>query len=115
MYPSPRFKYPRTFHLTYSPKKGEDDKVLDSDDYFLGREVVVTEKMDGENTTLYKDYLHARSIDSEWDESKRWLDRLRILNLPGLPEGWRICGENLFYKHSIKYRELETLFYVYLV
>ena len=27
--------------------------------------------------------------------------------------GWRICGENLFYKHTIPYRDLDTVFYVY--
>jgi hypothetical protein len=115
MNPAPRFKYPRTFHLPYSEKRGDDDKVLASDAHFRGKTVVVTEKMDGENTTIYPDYLHARSIDSDWDESRRWLDRLRIRIAPGLPEGWRICGENLFYKHTIKYTDLDSLFRVYSV
>lgn len=110
-----RFKYPRTFHLPYSPKKGDDDKVLYTDAHFAGRPVVVTEKMDGENTTMYPDYLHARSINSDWDESKRWLDRLRTIIAADVPAGWRICGENLFYKHTIHYTHLETLFYVYSV
>ncbi|QHT71154.1 RNA ligase family protein [Rhodocytophaga rosea] len=109
----PRFKYPRTFHLPYSLKKGADDKVLLSDEIFAGKPVVVTEKMDGENTTVYSDYLHARSIDSDWDESKRWLDRLRSMITHDIPAGWRLCGENLFYKHTIHYTHLETLFYVY--
>jgi hypothetical protein len=110
-----RFKYPRTLHLPYSLKKGHDDKVLATDEVFCGKQVIVTEKMDGENTTIYPDYLHARSINSDWDESKRWLDRLRISILHDIPNGWRICGENLFYKHTIHYKELDTLFYVYSV
>jgi hypothetical protein len=69
--------------------------------------------MDGENTTIYADYLHARSINSDWDESKRWLDRLRLYIAGDIPKDWRICGENLFYKHTIHYKELDTLFYVY--
>jgi hypothetical protein len=112
---STRFKYPRTFHLPYSLKKGHDDKVLASDAIFQGKRVVVTEKMDGENTTIYPDYLHARSIDPDWDESKRWLDRLRLYIAGDIPSGWRICGENLFYKHTIHYTALDTLFYVYSV
>ena len=104
---TPRFKYPRTFHLPYSQRKGDDDKVWPSDELFRGMDVVVTEKMDGENTTVYADYLHARSIDSDWDESKRWLDRMRQLIAPDIPAGWRICGENLFYKHTIPYRDLD--------
>jgi hypothetical protein len=111
--PDPRFKYPRTFHLPYSLKKGHDDKALATDDIFHGKQVVVTEKLDGENTTIYPDYLHARSINSDWDESKRWLDRLRLYIAPDIPPGWRLCGENLFYKHTIHYTSLETLFYVY--
>lgn len=87
--------------------------MLPSDDLFRGMDVVVTEKMDGENTTIYADHLHARSIDSDWDESKRWLDRMRQLIAHDLPPGWRICGENLFYKHTILYCDLDTPFYVY--
>ncbi len=113
--PGNRVKYPRTFHLPYSLKKGQDDKVLATEEAFRGKRVVVTEKMDGENTTIYADYLHARSIDSDWDESKRWLDRLRTYIAQDIPLGWRICGENLFYKHTIHYTNLDTLFYVYSV
>jgi hypothetical protein len=110
-----RFKYPRTLHLPYSLRRGHDDKVMASDEVFWGKQVVVTEKMDGENTTIYPDYLHARSINSDWDESKRWLDRLRMSISHDMPPGWRICGENLFYKYTIHYKELDTLFYVYSV
>ena len=53
-----RIKYPRTYHLPYSQSK-TDDKTLSNDDQFKGMEVVVTIKMDGENTTIYPDgYIH---------------------------------------------------------
>lgn len=55
-------KYPRTYHLPFSLGKTNDDKVLSNTDHFKGKMVVITEKMDGENTTLYSDYLHARSL-----------------------------------------------------
>ena len=59
------YKYPRTFHLPWSPGVASDDKVIESLDAFVGREVVVTEKMDGENSSLYSNgHIHARSMDS---------------------------------------------------
>jgi hypothetical protein len=57
-------KYPRTFHLPFSLAVSSDDKLLQSLDSFVGNRVIVTEKMDGENTSLYSDgTTHARSID----------------------------------------------------
>ena len=54
-------KYPRTFHLPWSPGATSDDKMLDGIDHFFGCECVITEKLDGENTTIYYNgYFHAR-------------------------------------------------------
>ena len=58
-----RVRYPRTYHLPWSPGATDDDRVLPDVRHFEGQEVVVTAKMDGEQTTMYTDYLHARSID----------------------------------------------------
>ncbi|AFM04071.1 RNA ligase [Bernardetia litoralis DSM 6794] len=109
------YKYPRTFHLPYSPKRGSDDKVLIDDTIFEEKYIIVMEKMDGENTSIYPDYLHARSIDSTKDESHRWIERFRNAILPQVQElkNWRICGENLFYKHTIFYQNLESIFLAY--
>ena len=43
-----RIKYPRTMHFSFSPGLQNDDRKLSSDDIFEGKEVVVTEKLDGE-------------------------------------------------------------------
>src|SRR5680860_1154948 len=54
-----RVKYPRTFHLPWSPGATADDRTMaDPDDAFGGAEVVVTEKVDGECTTLYLSLIH---------------------------------------------------------
>ena len=58
------YKYPRTPHLPWSPGKTNDDKVLKDTSHFLGKEIVMSLKMDGEATTLYNNHMHARSIDS---------------------------------------------------
>ena len=57
------YKYPRTPHLPFSQGMS-DDKRLSSTTHFQGMQIVVTEKMDGENTTIYNNKVYARSIDS---------------------------------------------------
>lgn len=105
-----RTKYPRTFHLPFSPGKSSDDKSLKDLSPFENKEVVVTVKMDGENTTLYRDGFHARSIDSRHHPSRDWLARWHASIAHDIPNGWRICGENLYAQHSIVYDDLPSYF-----
>jgi hypothetical protein len=42
------YKYPRTFHFLWSENLQNDDRLLPSMDDFIGKEIVITEKMDGE-------------------------------------------------------------------
>lgn len=104
-------KYPRTFHLPWSEAITSDDKVAHSVEHFVGRQVVVTEKMDGENTTLYRDHMHARSLDSKGGEDRAWVKQLWAQVRNDIPQGWRICGENLWACHSVHYTELKSFFY----
>jgi hypothetical protein len=78
---------------------------------FEGEEVVVTLKMDGENTSLYHDYIHARSLDYGSHPSRSWVRRFHAERQYDIPEGWRAVGENLYAKHSIQYTHLESFFY----
>lgn len=109
----PRYKYPRTPHLPWSETIGADDKRLTDDSQFCGKRVVITEKMDGENTTIYRDGYHARSIDSKHRDYHSWL----LGYLPQiqymLSTGERICGEYLYAKHSITYNNLPSYFLVF--
>lgn len=104
-------KYPRTYHLPWSEAITSDDKICQTLSHFEGREVVVTEKMDGENTTLYQDHLHARSLDSRGGEDRAWVKQFWSQIRSDIPEGWRICGENLWAKHSVSYTDLRSYFY----
>ena len=104
------YKYPRTPHLPWSPGRSDDDKALDSVDHFVGHGVEVSLKMDGECSTLYSDHLHARSIDSADHPSRHWLKSYWAQTRHFIPKGWRVCGENLFAKHSIYYDDLESYF-----
>lgn len=103
-------RYPRTFHLPWSEGLSADDKVLDDLRAFVGQRVVVTEKMDGENTSLYRDHLHARSLDSRHHPSRDWVKAFWSGIRHDIPEGWRVCGENLFARHSLAYDDLPTFF-----
>jgi len=108
-----RYKYKRTYHLPWSPGMTSDDKMMRDTHCFDGKEVVVTVKLDGENSTLYSDFFHARSMDSAAHPSQDWLKKFHSNMAYNIPEGWRICGENLYAKHSIEYKDLETYFYVF--
>jgi RNA ligase len=105
-----RVKYNRTHHLPWSPGLTDDDRMLSSLDAFAGQRVIVTEKMDGENTSMYSDGLHARSVDSGGHPSRNWIKKFHASIQGDIPEGWRICGENLFAKHSIEYLSLPSFF-----
>ena len=105
-----RYKYPRTPHLPWSPGASRDDVRLTSLLSFVGRRVVVTEKMDGECTTLYRDGLHARSISSGHHPSRSWVKGLQAQMGHLLPSGLRVCGENLYARHSVAYDSLPSYF-----
>ncbi len=104
-------KYPRTYHLPWSVGMTDDDRMIQNIDIFKNRRVIVTEKLDGENTTLYNDYIHARSIDSKRHESRDWLKNFWSKFNYNIPKGFRICGENMYAKHSIEYKSLISYFY----
>lgn len=103
-------KYPRTPHLPWSPGATKDDKRLESIVSFVGCRVVVSEKMDGECTTIHSGGCHARSLDSKAHPSRTRVRALADRFRHELPEGWNIVGENLYARHSIHYRALPDYF-----
>jgi len=106
-----KYKYPRTPHLPMSPGVNPDDISLDTLAQFENLEVVVTEKLDGECTTMMRDHYHARSLDSRHHPSRSAVKALWGNVRYMIPEGWRIVGENVYAKHSIHYTDLEGYFY----
>lgn len=107
------YKYSSTLHLPWSPGVSRDDKVHRDVSHFYGKRGVITEKMDGENTSLYNNWYHARSLDSKNHPSRNWVKGLWGSIKHEIPDGWRICGENLYAKHSIYYEDLMTYFMVF--
>lgn len=105
-------KYPRTYHLPKSEGLTSDDKRLKLNP-FKGKGVVITEKMDGENTVLTNKYIHARSpggYDNDWQSFMKrvWAEKCFLI-----PDDITIFGENMYATHSIKYQKLSSYFYVF--
>lgn len=111
-----KHKHPRTYHLPWTEEMHSDDKILKCLDAFIDQEVVVTEKRDGENTSLYHNgSIHARSLSGTshaWQDviKAMWAERCR-----DLPEGWRVVGENLYAQHSIRYENLKQWIEVFAI
>ena len=104
------FKYPKTFHLPFSPGLQNDDRLIENYDGLKGKVVVISEKNDGENTSIYSDHIHARSLDSQNHLSRNWVRAFAAQFQHAIPIDWRICGENMYAMHSIFYKSLPSYF-----
>lgn len=103
-------KYPRTYHFDFSPGVSSDDKIIRDLYCFEGMEVVVSEKMDGECFSMTCNKTWARSLDSKNHPSREWIKNLWGKIRYNIPNNYRICGENLYAKHSIYYDNLVSYF-----
>jgi hypothetical protein len=106
-------KYPRTYHLPFSPGTTSDDRIASSFDRILNQKIVITEKLDGENSCLNDQGVFARSHAAP--NNYPWAGHLwelwkRIKNDIGELD---IFGENLYAKHSIEYSGLDHYFYIF--
>ncbi len=106
-------KYPRTYHFPWSPGLQNDDRMLESLEGFEDEEIVITEKMDGENTTLYREGIHARALSYSPREDRDWMMSIYGRIKHDIPEGWRLCGEQLYGIHSISYKSLPSYFMLF--
>ena len=103
-------KYGRTFHLPISQGATSNDKIMSSLKGLMVDDLIITEKMDGENTTIHNTGTHARSPDSRYHPSRDWIKAFAVGISPQLEDGERIIGENLFAKHSVAYDALPSYF-----
>lgn len=106
-------KYPRTLHFPWSPGATDDDRIHTDLTSFQNEEIVITEKMDGENTSLYPNYYHARSLNSNSHPSQSWARAFHAKMGWSIPVGWRVCAENLYARHSIEYHDLDAYLMVF--
>lgn len=107
-------KYNRTYHLPWSPGTTSDDRISKSVASLIGRGIVITEKLDGENNCQMNKGAYARShadfTISPWSREVRMInDRIKR----DIPEDVMIFGENMEGIHSIEYDNLTSYFYMF--
>ncbi len=104
-------KYNRTFHMPWSEGCTNDDKRAISVNNLLGKEIVITEKMDGSNCSLETDGCYARThagppTHKSFDQLKALHASVKYIIEPGI----QIFGELCYAKHSIEYSALPSYF-----
>jgi hypothetical protein len=107
-------KYARTYHLPFSPGATSDDRISHSVDSLLNIPVIITEKLDGSNTTLERYGVfgrsHAAHSENAWDRPM-W-DIWQRIKL-SIDLDTYIFGENMYGIHSIEYSNLKSYFYMF--
>ena len=115
-------KYPRTYHLPFSPGATKDDKKLQGNWFknYIGQEIVITEKLDGENIHMTQKDCYARSDGAPtrspwsrniWDPQEGLYWRIKQY----IGDNETIFGENLYGEHSIHYGKLDNYFHLFAV
>jgi hypothetical protein len=108
-------KYPRTYHFPFSLGTTSDDRIKHDWQSLLQHEVVITEKLDGENSCLKTDGVFARSHGAPtlnpWAKNMWDLHAQHKMSLGN----YHIFGENLYGIHSIEYERLEHYFYIFAI
>lgn len=108
-------KYPRSYHLDFSPGATSDDKIADYIDSLIGIRIIISEKIDGENTGMNNDGVYARShasfTTSTWSREVRQIHNQKVNG--NLEEGVYIFGENMEGIHSINYTDMSSYFYIF--
>lgn len=100
-------KYFRTPHVPWSRGTTKDDKRLVSVVHLLGREVVVTEKVDGENQTWTSEGVYARSHEGPpTHASNGWSKMMHAQKRHLVDPGLSVFLEYTFALHSIWYRRM---------
>lgn len=113
-------KYPRTYHVPFSPGATSDDKRLSEDDFlkhFAHKRLIFTEKLDGENSAITHFDCYARShgapTRSPWSINLWGDDGIMWRVKDSLGEDETIYGENLYGEHSIHYDRLTDYFHIF--
>jgi hypothetical protein len=112
-------KYPRTYHVPFSPGATKDDKKLKDGwfEYYRGKQIILTEKLDGENSCLCQKGVFARSHATEthspWSINLWGNDGLYWKVKGLIDDDLYIFGENLYGEHSIHYNRLKDYFHIF--
>ena len=110
--------FPRIKHMYNSPGRSPDDLRSDKDWFnsFSGKYIIITEKLDGENTGITNISCYARS---KIPTLNPWSVNIRRDIFPFvkdlISDDEIVFGENLYAIHSIKYNHLSSYFHIFAV
>lgn len=110
-------KYGRSYHYDFSDGTTSDDRINRNwrEDVSKFKNIVHTEKLDGENTCLSELGVFARSHAAPtrhpWADHLKQRHGLMVNDLKGMK--LELFGENLYAIHSIIYPNIESHFYVF--
>jgi len=107
-------KYNRTMHVPWSPGGTNDDKIADDVSTLLNIPIVITEKIDGSNTSLEWDGCYARThagppTHTSFDGLKSLHATLKHQISPNV----QLFGEWCYALHSIPYTKLPGYFLLF--
>ena len=109
-------KYNRTYHIKISKGSTSDDRFQYDLSSILGKSIVISEKLDGENNCITNTAVfsrsHAAPTTNPWT-TKVW-DIQKIIK-HSLNGGVYLYGEGLQGIHSIEYKNLSSYFYLFAV
>lgn len=107
-------KYNRTMHLPWSPGGTSDDKRASSVESLLNTPIIITEKMDGSNTSLEAGGCFARThAGAPTHPSFDGLKALHAQIKYKIVEGNQYFGEWCYAVHSIPYNNLPSYFLLF--
>jgi hypothetical protein len=102
-------KYPRTFHLPFSPCVSKDDKRMKDVGSLLNVPLIFSEKMDGQNVTMMRDGCFARSHNGPPKHKSFNLFKAIHADIRlKIPENIQIFGEWLYATKVIRYYNLPS-------
>jgi hypothetical protein len=107
-------KYPRTMHLPWSPGASKDDRIATDISTLLNVPIIISEKLDGSNTSLENIGCFARTHAGAPTHAS--FDGLKALHASvkyNIPAGVQLFGEWCFALHSIPYDSLPGYFLMF--
>ena len=100
-------KYPSTPHWIESLSVHRDDMYHDDCEYFVGKRVIISEKIDGGNTCLFNGNTYARSVQLPSNDG--WFAMVKKHHAWKTYGNDFMCyyGEDIYGIHSIEYDPIE--------
>ena len=109
-------KYPRTLYLSFSPSKDNKDVRKDGLfdlNNFIGKDLIITEKMDGSNCQMDCNHIAARNGYDAKHPSFAMAKAIHNTIKDCIPSNIIVFGEWLYATHSIYYNNLNGYYQVF--